>query len=182
LEQVQRPVTEFSPPGPAASDRTWWVEARGEAYGPYTMTQLSRFLAEGRVKPTSRVSENGEDGWVEARQVIGLMASARGANDNDLDGANIFVHADIQSGAWHAFQAALESMGAVCELSPNLWLVRSRHTAGVVRNTLSQTLHRGDRFVVIDASRDRFAWYNLGPGIDVRVAKVWKAPLKTAPR
>ncbi len=59
--------------------------------------------------------------------------------------------------------AALESMGSICELAPGLWLVRTRFSAGVIRNTLSQTLERGDRFVVIDATRDRVAWFNLGP-------------------
>ena len=74
--------------------------------------------------------------------------------------------------------AALESMGAVCDLAPGLWLVRTRFSAGVIRNTLSQTLERGDRFVVIDATRDRLAWFNLGPEVDVRIGKVWNGPLR----
>ena len=73
--------------------------------------------------------------------------------------------------------AALESMGFVCDLGPGLWLVRTRFTSGVIRNTLSQTLERGDRFVVIDATRDRLAWFNLGPEVDVRIGKVWNGPL-----
>ena len=36
----------------------------------------------------------------------------------------------------------------ICDLAPGLWLLRTSHSAGVVRNTLSQTLERGDRFVV----------------------------------
>ncbi len=152
---------------------------RGQAYGPYTMAQLSRFVAEGRVRAATRVSENPEGGWVEARKVIGLMAHSHSdtANQNAPDAANVFVHAEIRSGATYAFMAALESMGSLCELSPGLWLVRTRHSAGILRNTLSQTLERGDRFVVIDATRDRFAWFNLGPEVDVRVAKVWNGPL-----
>jgi hypothetical protein len=100
------------------------------------------------------------------------------ANDAE-EAANVFVHAEIFSGSWMAFMAALESMGFVCDLGPGLWLVRTRYTSGVIRNTLSQTLERGDRFVVIDASRDRLAWFNLGPEVDVRIGKVWNGPLRT---
>jgi hypothetical protein len=69
-------------------------------------------------------------------------------------------------------------MGAVCDLASGLWLVRTRFSAGVIRNTLSQTLERGDRFVVIDATRDRFAWFNFGPEIDARIGQVWNGPLR----
>lgn len=170
-------------PVKTASTGQWWVEVRGQAYGPYTMTQLSRFVTEGRVRAATRVSEDPEGGWIEARKVIGLMAPARTeiANQHAPDAANVFVHAEIRSGATHAFMAALESMGSMCELAPGLWLVRTRHSAGIMRNTLSQTLERGDRFVVIDATRDRFAWFNLGPEVDVRVAKVWNGPLSPRP-
>jgi hypothetical protein len=77
-----------------------------------------------------------------------------------------------------AFMAALESMGAVCDLAPGLWLVRTPHSSGVIRNALSQTLERGDRFVVMDCTRDRFAWFNLGPEVDARINTVWNAPLR----
>jgi hypothetical protein len=78
--------------------------------------------------------------------------------------------------------AAIESMGYVCDLAPGLWLLRTRHSAGVVRNTLSQTLEKGDRFVVVDATRDRLAWFNLGPEVDVRIGKVWNGPLRPEKR
>lgn len=158
----------------------WWVQVRGKAYGPYTMEQLSGFVAEGRVRPATQVSDRQDGAWIEARKVIGLMAPLRaGEPANDVaEAANVFVHAEIMSGAWQGFVAALESMGFVCELSPGLWLVRTRFSAGVIRNTLSQTLERGDRFVVVDASRDRLAWFNLGPEVDVRISKVWNGPLR----
>lgn len=162
---------------PAAGQ--WWVEVRGKAYGPYSMAQLSRFVVEGRVRPSTLVSDKQDGAWIEARKVIGLMKPRAGAaNDAEAVAANLFVFADIRSGAEPGFLAALEAMGSMCELSPGLWLTRTRFSAGVVRNALSQTLQQGDRFVVIDATRDRFAWFNLGPEVDVRVAKVWNGPLR----
>lgn len=168
---------------PARTDATakWWVQIRGKAYGPYALDQMARFMAEGRVRPATLVADNPETGWIEARRVLalrGLRAPTASNDSHATEAANVFVHAEIVSGSWNAFMAALESMGAVCDLAPGLWLLRTRFSAGVIRNTLSQTLERGDRFVVIDATRDRFAWFNLGPEIDVRIGKVWNGPLR----
>jgi hypothetical protein len=174
-------VTDLATPVKADTTAKWWVQVRGKAFGPYPLEQMARFLAEGRVRPTTMVSDKPDGEWIEARKVMalrGLRAPARASNDSAAEAANVFVHAEIVSGSWNAFMAALETMGAVCDLAPGLWLVRTRFSAGVMRNTLSQTLERGDRFVVIDATRDRFAWFNLGPEIDVRIGKVWNGPLR----
>jgi hypothetical protein len=143
----------------------WWVQVRGKAYGPYSMEQLNGFVAEGRIRPATMVSDAEDGNWIEARRVIGLMAPLRADAANDsVEGANV------------------TSMGHICDLAPGLWMVRTRFSAGVIRNTLSQTLERGDRFVVIDATRDRLAWFNLGPETDVKITKVWNGPLRTEAR
>jgi hypothetical protein len=173
-------VNDANAPAKTTSTGQWWVQVRGKAYGPYTKGQLSSFAGEGRIRPATAVSDTKDGPWVEARRVFGLTAAFRtGEPANDAaDAANVFIHAEIVSGSWNAFMAALESMGYVCDLAPGLWLVRTRLSAGVIRNTLSQTLERGDRFAVIDATRDRLAWFNLGPEVDVRIAKVWNGPLR----
>lgn len=175
-------MREVQPPAETTGAATWWVQVRGQAYGPYSVVQLSRFIAEGRVRPATQVSDKPTGGWREARRVDGLMHALRtaqlSANTNVAETANIFVFAQIQSGAHTAFMAALENMGALSELAAGLWLVRTRLSAGMIRNTLSQTLELGDKFVVMDATRDRFAWFNLGPEVDVRIKQVWNAPLK----
>jgi hypothetical protein len=175
-------VSEAINPIKAAATGEWWVQVRGQPYGPYTFAQLSSFLAEGRVRPTTLVSDMKDGAWVEARRVIGLMATMRrdAANDDAPDVVNMMVYAEILSGGWNGFMAALEGMGAICELRPGLWLLRTHFSVGVIRNTLSQTLERGDRFVVIDSGRDRLAWFNLGPEVDVRISKTWNAPMKAA--
>ena len=163
----------------SAADTKWWVQVRGRAFGPYTIEQMAHFMTEGRVRPNTMVSANGKDKWTEARRIMALRGLRTPTPANDAEeAANVFVHAEILSGAFMGFVAALESMGRICDLAPGLWLLRTSHSAGVVRNTLSQTLERGDRFVVIDATRDRLAWFNLGPETDVRIAKVWNGPLR----
>ncbi|MBS0386505.1 MAG: DUF4339 domain-containing protein [Proteobacteria bacterium] len=161
----------------------WWVQIRDRAFGPYTIEQMARFMSEGRVRPSTMVADNPDEGWIEARKVMSLRGLRTPSPANDpAEAANVFVHAEIYSGATMAFLAALEGMGAVCDLAPHLWLVRTKHSAGVIRNALSQTLETGDRFVVIDATRDRLAWFNLGPETDVRIGKVWNGPLRPEPR
>ncbi|MFZ2028881.1 MAG: DUF4339 domain-containing protein [Vitreimonas sp.] len=157
----------------------WWVQIRGRSFGPYSIEQMARFMSEGRVRPSTMVSDNQHTGWMEARKVMSLRGLRTPAPANDAaEAANVFVQAEIFSGATMAFMAALEDLGSVCDLAPSLWLVRTKFSAGIIRNTLSQTLETGDRFVVIDATRDRLAWFNLGPETDVRIGKVWNAPLR----
>ncbi|HVY84871.1 MAG TPA: DUF4339 domain-containing protein [Caulobacterales bacterium] len=179
-------MSELAAPAETSARAQWWVQVRGHAYGPYTLDQMTRFVEEGRVRPATRISDQPSKGWIEARRVDALMAPLRAASGHEdaqaIDVANVFVHAEIITGAWGAFMAALESMGPICELTPGLWLLRTRLSVGVVRNTLSQTLEKGDRFVVVDATRDRLAWFNLGPGIDVAIGHVWNAPLKAEKR
>lgn len=151
----------------------WWVQVRANAYGPYSWDQLSAFVAEGRVRPATKVSNRPDGAWVDARRVIGLISPETTDQPTPAgSAANVFVHAEIMSGSWNAFMAALEAMGAVCDLAPGLWLLRTRASAGVIRNALSQTLERGDRIIVIDASRDRLAWFNLGMETDARISKI----------
>ena len=166
---------------PAATH--WWVQIRGRSFGPYSIEQMARFMSEGRVRPSTMVADNPDQGWTEARKVMSLrgLRTPTAANDAS-DAANVFVHAQIFSGASMAFLAALEDMGTVCDLAPDLWLVRTKYSASVIRNALSQTLETGDRFAVIDATRDRFAWFNLGPETDVRINKVWNGPLRPEPQ
>ena len=160
----------------------WWVQIRGRSFGPYTIEQMAHFMTEGRVRPSTMVADNPHTGWVEARRIMSLRGLRTPAPANDsAEAANVFVHAEIFSGAAMAFLAALEGLGTVCELAPDLWLLRTKFSAGIIRNTLSQTLETGDRFVVIDASRDRLAWFNLGPETDVRIGKVWNGPLRPEP-
>lgn len=172
-------MSDVAIPAIPVSASQWWVQVRGRTFGPYNLEQMARFLSEGRIRPTTLVSADGESNWTEARRVMALrgLRTPNAANDS-TEAANLFVHAEIVSGSWNGFMAALESMGSVCDLAPGLWLVRTRFSAGVLRNTLSQTLERGDRFVVVDATRDRLAWFNLGPEVDVRISKVWNGPLR----
>ncbi|MDX2237555.1 MAG: DUF4339 domain-containing protein [Hyphomonadaceae bacterium] len=173
-----RRLSETRPTTTEAAAADWWVKVREAPYGPYTGAQLLKFIEEGRVRPNTHVARAKDGPWKEARTHADLFVqpraeAAQAGGDQSL--ANLFVYAEIHSGAWMPFMAALETLGRICEVAPGFWLVRTHRSVGVMRNTLSQTLERGDRFVVIDATRDRFAWFNLGPEVDSRIKEVWNA-------
>jgi hypothetical protein len=137
------------------------------------------------VTPTSLVATAQDGEWVEARHsptLAAALASARGSfktepNEAAAEDANLVVYINIASGVSHSIEHELRRMGAVAEINPGLYLMRTRRTAGVVRNAMSQMLSRGDKLLVLDATRDRLAWFNLGPETDARIREVWNAPL-----
>ncbi|MGE3303725.1 MAG: DUF4339 domain-containing protein [Hyphomonadaceae bacterium] len=173
-----------------AASETWWVNTNQKVYGPYTRQQMARFLAEGRVTQNTLVSLKADGDWSEARYCRafrGMLhedrttfrtaerASASAGAPHDV--ANVLVYAEFLSGGRRKFEYELHQLGAAAEITPTLWLVRTRKTAGALRNTLSQMLERGDKMFVLDATRDRLAWFNLGPETDVRLREVWNAPI-----
>ena len=169
-------LTEGNPSTAPAED--WWVKVRDAAYGPYPRAQLMKFIEEGRVRPNTNIALAKEGPWKEARAFSELYVQPRSAEGEaamTTELANLFVYAEIHSGAWTPFMAALETLGKITEIAPGFWIVRTHRSVGVMRNTLSQTLERGDKFVVIDATHDRLAWFNLGPEVDARIKEVWNA-------
>jgi hypothetical protein len=167
----------------------WWVKAGEKVYGPYTRAQMARFVGEGRVIASTMVSTNPASEWTEARHSQGLRTAlheARGAFraksgvKPEPGPANVLVWAEMNSGSSRRFEHELRQLGAVADIVPGLYMVRTTHTAGTMRNVLSQVLERGDKVMVLDATRDRLAWFNLGPEVDVRLREVWNAEVTHA--
>lgn len=172
----------MSPEGAAQS---WWVKTNEKVYGPYSREQMSRFLGEGRVTATTLVSTRPTGDWTETRhcrvfnaaleEARGAFRTAREAKA-DVAEANILVWADMISGSLRRLEHELRQLGAVAQVTPGLYIVRTTRTAGTLRNALSQILERGDKLLVLDSSRDRLAWFNLGPETDAHIREVWNAP------
>jgi hypothetical protein len=162
---------------------TWWVKVRDKVYGPYSRDLMARFMAEGRVTPKSLVALSPDGDWTEARNSPTLqtaLGETRGRfkqEETAVDPANLIVYTEITSGASQRIEFELRRIGAVTEVNPGIYLVRTRRTAGVVRNTMSQLMSRGDKLLVMDSTRDRLAWFNLGPETDARIREVWNAAI-----
>jgi hypothetical protein len=58
-------------------------------------------------------------------------------------------------------------------ISSGVWILRGAASAAHLRNELSHLLERNDKLLVVDASRDRSAWFNLGRDADQRIRELW---------
>jgi len=161
---------------------SWFVKVEGRVYGPYTGAQMRAFVGEGRVASHSSVSEQRETGFRDARDVPQLKAwleearrapGERRITATDSRTSNFVIVADLNSDSRGGFEAALKDFGEVESITPGVWLLRGAASAAHLRNELSHLLARDDKLLVVDASRDRTAWFNLGRDADQRIRGMW---------
>ena len=167
---------------------TWFVKVEGRVYGPYTPVQMESFVNEGRIAAHSQVSARRDGDWTAASELSEYAAWA-GESDTGNEPAlakritpgarpaNFVVIADIKSGKDTEFRRTLTAYGEVEAIKDGVWLLRGPTTASVMRNDLSHILDREDRLMIVDASRDRSAWFNLGSDADQNIRGLWGQPI-----
>ena len=129
----------------------------------YTLVSVER---NGSWKPAADVEILAS--WIEdSRKVSQAAASTE-------DPANLIVVTEVKSGVTDAVASVLRRYGDVADIVPGVWLVRARTTASALRNDLSHLLDRDDKLFVVDASRDRSAWFNFASDVDTRVRGLWR--------
>lgn len=179
---------------------SWRINVSGQVYGPYTGQQIKAFATEGRLAPHSIVQA--DDGpWITAiddpvlgqlfvqkpaapalAQGFGARAAAEpvpGAQAEPTS-ANFVVIADLRSRGSGPFEAAISRLGEVYRVNPLVWLLHTDRTAGTIRNELIQHMGHNDHLVIVDATRGKTAWFNLGPEGDSKIRKVWKRTDKSS--
>ena len=85
----------------------------------------------------------------------------------------IFVMAEIRSGNGMQFLQALQNEGVAQRIGDSVWLLRCGASVEQLRNRLSQTLTRDDRFFLLDSFKNETAWFNIGSDMDVRIRELW---------
>lgn len=93
--------------------------------------------------------------------------------------ARLLVIADLRSGS-PTFESALCSLGENTQITSIVWALRTMESVGAVRNRLGAETRQGDRLIVVDATRDRFAHLGLGPEVESRLRQIWRNPLPAA--
>lgn len=187
-----------------ALNSSWRINVSGQVYGPYTGQQIKAFASEGRLAPHSIV-QSGDGPWIAAiddpvlgqlfvqkqvqkpaapapAQGFGARAAAEpvaGASAEPTS-ANFVVIADLRSRGSGPFEAAISRLGEVFRLNPLVWLLHTDRTAGTIRNELIQHMGNNDHLVIVDATRGKTAWFNLGPEGDSKIRKVWKRADKSS--
>ncbi len=164
----------------AGQARTWFVKVDGRIYGPYTSPQMRGYISEGRVADYTQVSVQGDGDWKPASDVE-ILASwitenreSRIAETATENPANLLVITQVNEDASEAVGSVLARYGETVDIVPGVWMVRARTTASVLRNDLSHLLDRDDKLMVVDASRDRSAWFNFATETDAKVRELWR--------
>ena len=161
---------------------TWFVKVEGRVYGPYTGAQMRAFVSEGRVAAHSMVSGEREGEFSNASDTpqlkVWLDEARRAPNEKrplpaDAKTANFIIAAEIPAESLASFEAAIEEFGDALPISTGVWILRGVASAAHLRNELSHLLERTDKLLVVDASRDRSAWFNLGRDADQRIRDLW---------
>jgi hypothetical protein len=181
----------------------WRINVSGQVYGPYTGHQIKAFALEGRIAPHSIVQSGDKGPWITAIDdpVLGQLfvqkqlPSAQALNEPqgraataephaghaaDVAQANFVIVADIRSRASAPFEAAISRMGDNYRLNPLVWLLHTDRTSGAIRNELIQHLGQNDTLFIVDATRGKTAWFNLGPEPDAKIRRVWKRTTEKA--
>jgi hypothetical protein len=183
---------------------SWRINVSGQVYGPYTGQQIKAFATEGRLAPHSIV-QAGDGPWITAIDdpVLGQLFvqkqaqkpsapvaaqgfGARAAAESSLaaapepTSANFVVIADLRSRGSGPFEGAISRLGEAYRLNPLVWLLHTDRTAGTIRNELIQHIGQNDHLVIVDATRGKAAWFNLGPEGDSKIRRVWKRTDKSS--
>lgn len=161
---------------------SWFVKVEGRVYGPYTPTQMRAFAGEGRIAAHSLVSAE-RDGEFAAASAIEEFKTWFAESDGGSKvekrvtpgarPANFVVITEIRSENANDFRKSLEAYGDLENITTGVWLLRGPTTAAVLRNELSHLLDRDDKLLIIDASHDRAAWFNLGRDADQNIRNLW---------
>lgn len=176
---------------------TWNVNTGDRTYGPYTITQLQAFAAEGRLAPHSLVARTGEQNFHPASEdpdLANLFRTARsaaavaqalksdqypqrsfGRKESDEPGelSHYIIMADMKSRSVAGIEEEVFNLGPAYTVLPQVWLLACDLSINAVRNALVQKLGKLDMLFVVDATRDRAAWFNFGPEADTRIRRLW---------
>ncbi len=181
---------------------TWMISVAGRSYGPYRLEQMRGFAAEGRLAPHSLVASGDDEGFRPASEDPELAAlfqpaqplstapapqffTAEGNAEAQSIGrgevetpageiAHFVIVADMKSRSISGLEEEIFNFGPAFSIMPQAWLLQSDQPLTALRNALVQKLGKLDVLFVMDATRDKAAWFNFGPEADTRLRRVWQ--------
>lgn len=184
---------------------SWTISVGGRTYGPYTATQMQSFAVEGRLASHSLVarSEDGQFGPASQDPDLAfLFQPAQPASRMEKDSAlshdpprafgladatvheepsHFLIVADMKSGSVATLEEEIFRLGPTYTIMPQAWVMSCELPIGALRNILVQKLGKLDVLVVVDATRDKISWSNLGIEADTRIRRIWaKSPQLSA--
>ena len=191
------------------SSGPWIINVGGRAYGPFGEDQMRAFAAEGRLVAMTQVARAGETEcrnalddpdlarlFVPKRGTVPEPAAVQdvvrppsfGRLDDSTDTAetselsHFVIVSDMKSNSITQLEEELGKLGPTCTVLPQVWFVSTRASISAVRSLLVQQLGKLDSLLVIDATRDKAAWFNFGPEMDARLRRFWSRRSETPTR
>ncbi|MDO8289076.1 MAG: hypothetical protein Q7T44_07640 [Parvibaculum sp.] len=169
----------IAPEGTAAEDTTWQpassVDAFAESFG---IPKEQDRVAPNYRSPVEQAEE--QDVAAPQREVTTDARPTYGPAKGQIDRrrqpetANFIVIMDIKARYAGQLEQAIMSLGPAYKLAPNVWCVNTDSTAAGLLNDLSIHIGKTDSMFIVDATRDRTAWHNLGPETDAKLRRVWR--------
>ena len=92
-----------------------------------------------------------------------------------IDRGRYLILADMKSSSISALDDEIQNLGVSYELLPQVWLLVTDQGINTVRNTLIRKLGKIDVLFIVDAARNKAAWFNFGIEADARIRRVWAA-------
>ena len=178
---------------------TWTISVNGRSYGPYTAEQMRAFAAESRLAAHSLVARAGEDQYRPASQDAELAPLFRPAAaptparpvfftaDGDsqqnfgrheepagAERSHFIIIADMKSRSISGLEEEVFKLGPAYPILPQAWIVSSELQINAIRNALVQKLGKLDILFIVDATRDKAAWFNFAPEGESRIRRIWQ--------
>ena len=91
----------------------------------------------------------------------------------DSEPAHIIIMADMKSRSLSGLEEAIYSLGSAFPVLPQVWLLTTNESVNGIRNLLIQKLGKIDVLFIVDATRDKAAWFNFGPEPEARMRRIW---------
>lgn len=169
----------IAPEGTLPGAENWQAAESVEAFAPY-FGEPQRETPVERAAPVAATAASPASDAVDAEaqpsQDRPAYGSAKGQQDRrrQPETANFVIVMDIKARYAGPLEQAIMSLGPAYKLAPNVWCVNANGTAAGLLNDLSVHIGKSDSMFIVDATRDRTAWSNLGPEIDAKIRRVWR--------
>jgi hypothetical protein len=162
----------------------WRVKINDKEYGPYSRSRLIDFLKEGRVTASTFLCCGNDTDYHRADHHPNLRWDFKGPRkrkfgdpklapgESVVPVSNYFIAARLVAGN-DRFEKVLREAGKMTRASGDMWVLRSRLTVQQLRNQLTMIMRPHEHFIIVNASKDRLAWFNIGVENDVNVRDVW---------
>jgi hypothetical protein len=184
-----------------AMAESWTMSVGGRVYGPYSLEQMRGFRAENRLADHSMIAREGEEQFRPASEDPTLaplfereapaaeqttepaqqpqstqprrFGMRQEAEQSDGQPAHFVIVADMKSRSISGLEEEIFSLGEAHRFGPQAWVLCSEGSINTIRNALVQKLGKLDTLFIVDAARDKAAWFNFGPETDTRIRKMW---------